>query len=477
MSAVTVGLAMLGVLVPVPASAAENGSPVGRITSVVADPEIYDDDGVVVGGLRVSGWATDINLGDSAGAVEVSSGGTVQYAWVGSDWDQWEVRMPLPVGEHTVCATAVNVGEGEDTALGCLTATVPLFSPQPSTQTVTVHPLVGQDGSVFVLREERPVVRARACLDAASVEGEIARLGMVVEVGGWTDAGDHVVSSPPFYPNPVTADGQLCVETDWQVDEPLQPGVLYWATSRLVLDDREPGARADSGVEVAYSPLDAALASPAEGDVLEASKPILSVQVDRTWMSVAVDFRVTSVGSGTAVAEGRGTVDEQGVASWAVPFDDLSPGEHWWQVRVADQFGQSEWSRAWEFVRDVPRAPRPTSASMTDGSGVVQDGLEVAADPEPTVGASVCVEAGTWVAPVSDLSMRLGVVGDDGHRLESGTLALVADEHGDAICVDGSWRVSEDLHPGVHGAGAGGGCWSRTERMVRRRVVPGAGDR
>ncbi len=44
--------------------------------------------------------------------------------------------LPVDVGTHQVCATAVNVGPGSDVALGCLTATVVDHNPQGNLDTV-----------------------------------------------------------------------------------------------------------------------------------------------------------------------------------------------------------------------------------------------------------------------------------------------------------------------------------------------------
>lgn len=88
--------------------------------------------------LVVSGWAFDV---DSSSAVQVvvtvdgtvttttqatsaDSSTTLARTAVATQPSAFTVELPVGTGTHEVCATAVNVGPGTDSDLGCLTATV-----------------------------------------------------------------------------------------------------------------------------------------------------------------------------------------------------------------------------------------------------------------------------------------------------------------------------------------------------------------
>ncbi|HEY0238885.1 MAG TPA: hypothetical protein VGC37_09575, partial [Friedmanniella sp.] len=299
-AAVTIGCVALGVLPAAPASAAEGSRPIGAITSVVDDADIWGDDGPV-GGLSVTGWMTDADLGDQAAEIRVAAGDTVRSAWVWSDRDQWQIGLPLPAGEHMVCATVVDTGSGDDAELGCVTATVPEYSPSATTQSFTVEAVVGQDWDVSVVRVEQPVLHVRACLDPATTTVDTTDLGLVIDLDAF-DGQEKV--SDVLHPAPFDVDGLRCVEAAWQVDAPLVAGTAYWAYARLVLGDLSPSAETGGDVGVMYSPLGVAPVKPADGGVLVEPSSVLTVCAEGDSTPVDVEFAVTSVASGSVVAEG-----------------------------------------------------------------------------------------------------------------------------------------------------------------------------
>ncbi|WP_149202341.1 right-handed parallel beta-helix repeat-containing protein [Actinotalea subterranea] len=83
------------------------------------------------GGLRVSGWATDVDASTPL-EVRLTVTGTTTTQTVRADRVRsdrpgstgFSTVLPLGLGLHEVCATAVNVGVGADTSLGCTSGTV-----------------------------------------------------------------------------------------------------------------------------------------------------------------------------------------------------------------------------------------------------------------------------------------------------------------------------------------------------------------
>ena len=95
---------------------AADHSPTGAVLSAVD----------AAGGLRVRATAADVD------AAEVTVRVTAGTATVSGTTDAYgvvEVLLPVGVGTHEVCATAVNVGPGTDTSLGCTQGTVLAHSP------------------------------------------------------------------------------------------------------------------------------------------------------------------------------------------------------------------------------------------------------------------------------------------------------------------------------------------------------------
>ncbi|GAA2721776.1 hypothetical protein [Cellulomonas aerilata] len=153
--------------------------PVGALEAVTPVP----------GGLRVTGWATDR---DTTGpvSVDLSVGGTTRRVvadrarTTGSEpgaapLTGFDTVVPLPAGTHQVCAVAVDIGSGEDTALGCAAATVadttaPTFTAAPVLRLrtgdvsaagavpVTVRWAVGDDVGVSGTTVLQPVTGAYA---------------------------------------------------------------------------------------------------------------------------------------------------------------------------------------------------------------------------------------------------------------------------------------------------------------------------
>ncbi|ODT29150.1 MAG: hypothetical protein ABS63_01335 [Microbacterium sp. SCN 70-27] len=106
---------------------AMSGAPIGYLDAVTA----------VAGGIRAVGWAIDPdtssaavvkfsvdgNAGSSLTADVVRSDIARNYPAYGGAHGFYGTRE-VPVGRHEVCAVAVNVGPGADTALGCASVTV-----------------------------------------------------------------------------------------------------------------------------------------------------------------------------------------------------------------------------------------------------------------------------------------------------------------------------------------------------------------
>ena len=91
-------------------------SPTGAVLSA-------DD---AVGGLRVRATAADVDAAEVT--VRVTAGG-VAVSGTTDAYGVTDVLLPVGVGTHEVCATAVNVGPGTDTSLGCTQGTVLAHSP------------------------------------------------------------------------------------------------------------------------------------------------------------------------------------------------------------------------------------------------------------------------------------------------------------------------------------------------------------
>ena len=111
-----------------------SGSPAGWFDLASAGP----------GQITVEGWAVDRDAGTGPVQVRASIDGGAPTTFAASGVARPDLAGPLPglgadhgfvnplpasVGRHTVCLTAVNVGAGTDTSLGCLTVDVRSGSP------------------------------------------------------------------------------------------------------------------------------------------------------------------------------------------------------------------------------------------------------------------------------------------------------------------------------------------------------------
>ncbi|MFI5529534.1 hypothetical protein ACIA8O_13450 [Kitasatospora sp. NPDC051853] len=88
------------------------GNPEGSLDSVRRAP----------GGVEVSGWATDVNGGPVR--VKFSVGGTAVGSLTADSSGGFGGFLSVPSATGTVCATAVNIGSGFNTPLGCSSLSV-----------------------------------------------------------------------------------------------------------------------------------------------------------------------------------------------------------------------------------------------------------------------------------------------------------------------------------------------------------------
>ena len=125
-------------------------SPFGNLDSAVG----------VTGGIRVTGWADDLDTADAVSlAVTVDGKGTkvstgssrpdvaLAYPGVPSSTGFGTV-VPATPGTHSVCATAVNVSAGTNTTFPCRTMTVPgtVSAPKPAPAPVLPVPVPSNPG-------------------------------------------------------------------------------------------------------------------------------------------------------------------------------------------------------------------------------------------------------------------------------------------------------------------------------------------
>ncbi len=178
-------------------SAEGDHSPEGEVIGAYEDPTIEGPDGRL-GGLLVTGWVVDDDRGQTGIKVRVTVDGDTRSAVVGEVFedDYFEIPLPLDPGTHEVCVTAINVGEGSDTELGCVSAEV---HPQPYLPSAATPFAVRRDtaGRVEALGVwdddlEEQVDAVAYTWDTAGRLTAVTRDGHTVTYG-W-DADDRLVS-------------------------------------------------------------------------------------------------------------------------------------------------------------------------------------------------------------------------------------------------------------------------------------------
>jgi len=175
----------------------------GVVESVVAPPVgALEAVTPVPGGLRVTGWAADA---DTTGpvSVDITAAGTARR--VAADQPRADVGqgtgltgktgfdtvVPLPVGTHHVCVTALNVGSGADTALGCLSATVV----DTTAPTITAGPTLSLRGGTVSPTGVVPVTAAWSVTDDVSVSETRLTSPVTATYSAGVSTADHVVGA------------------------------------------------------------------------------------------------------------------------------------------------------------------------------------------------------------------------------------------------------------------------------------------
>lgn len=214
---VVIGVSLTGQALP--AMAAEM-SPVGQVSDVVDDPTIETAEGRL-GGLRVVGTVADADRGAEGTEVRAAIDGVI-YTSV-SDPGQGEtpftIVVPLDPGEYSVCVTAVNVGEGQDTDLGCAVGTVLRHAPAPEAAWLDDFNGVIRDG-LPVAPTTRPTLGAGVCIDHEAWGGPVSGLAFTFAAVG--DDG-HRVESSVLAAEQDGMEGFTCGVSRWQVSEDLHP--------------------------------------------------------------------------------------------------------------------------------------------------------------------------------------------------------------------------------------------------------------
>lgn len=227
------------VSVAVPASADDN-SPVGRIAGAVDDATVRGPGGLV-GGLEVTGWVTDPDRGAATTPLVFTVDDTDVVTADGSagDAEGFSVSLPLTAGEHSVCVVATNVGEGEDTDLGCVTGTVLRQAPAPRDVRFLDEPLEFRDG-IPIAPFEDPYLGVQACVDAVQWPGEVTGQQAVFVLTG---EDGHRVQSPAVEPSFQWIDGDdRCGGFEWGPGSGLHPDVRYTITAQTWFDGVNPSS-------------------------------------------------------------------------------------------------------------------------------------------------------------------------------------------------------------------------------------------
>lgn len=397
---VVVGVALTGQALP--AVAAEM-SPVGQVSDVVDDPTIETAEGHL-GGLRVVGTVADADRGAQGTEVRASVGGEV-YTGV-SDPGQGEtpfvIAVPLDPGDYTVCVTAVNVGEGQDTDFGCATGTVLRHAPAHWAAWMDDFSGVTRDG-VQVAPTTKPRLAAGICIEHAEWGGPVSGLGFVLAAVG--EDGHRVESGVVIADDLEEDETFTCGESRWQVDEDLHSGVRYTVEAQTIVDGAAPSVVAPGDTFFAFRPALAPVpVSPADGAEFT-STPALVVSVEPQDLPATPIFQVVNADAEEVVAEGPGDpVEVAGEATWTIPVA-LATGDYVWRVKASDDVTQSEWSADQRFtVGSVPSRPDVVS-TLPLRLGVSMRWFRSTADPDsPVLDYTMVAEPGgqTVTIPVSE---------------------------------------------------------------------------
>lgn len=387
---VVVGVALTG---QAPPAEAADGSPVGEITGAFDDPTITNLAGHT-GGLRVTGWVTDEDRGDIGTELRSTVGDVTYYGVAG--WEsgeaEFETRLPLDPGIHTVCVTAINVRSGHDVLLGCITGEVLKHAPRPAFAWMDDFNGVTRD-DFEVAPTMRPRLAAAVCLERAEWGDAVSGLGFVLAVVGQDG---HRVESGVVAADYLEGDETVtCGVSRWQVDEDLHPGVRYSIEAQTIVDDAAPSVVVPGDVFLAFRPaLTPSPVSPAEGAEF-ASVPGLVVSVEPQDLPATPIFQVVRADTEEVVAEGLGdAVEVAGESTWTIPVP-LATGEYVWRVKASDDVSQSGWSADQHFtVGSVPSRPDAFGA-LPLRLGVSLTWLRSTADPgSPVLDYTMVAEPG-----------------------------------------------------------------------------------
>jgi hypothetical protein len=178
--------------------------------STASDPKGgFDELSGSSSGVTVRGWAWDPDQSSST-QVRVTEGSstiaTISTSEARSDVAKavagaplttgWRGTVQLAVGAHTLCATAVNVGSGQDSALGCRTLTVARDTSHDARGGFDVL-VTDRDGiSVSGWGWDPDDTGSSTVVVTDTTNGSVQRLGTIVTGGARSDIPRHVVGAP-----------------------------------------------------------------------------------------------------------------------------------------------------------------------------------------------------------------------------------------------------------------------------------------